>query len=61
MKNISDTSTINFQRAKQLLDHATEVSEYRKTLPVILAMEIRLDADQTADLLGTGHWTAFLS
>lgn len=47
------------QRAKQLRDQATTIVAYRKALSVILAAEHGLDADQTADLLGTSRRTVF--
>ena len=46
------------QRAKQLRDQATTVAEYRTALSVILGA-IGLDADQTADVLGTSRRTVF--
>ena len=49
----------DIQRAKQLRDQATTVTEYRKALSLILAGEFFLDADQTADLLGTSRRTVF--
>jgi len=49
----------DIQRAKQLRDQATTVAGYRKALSVILSVELRLDADQTADLLGTSRRTVF--
>jgi len=47
------------QRAKQLRDQATTVAEYRKALSVILPAELSIDADLTADLLGTSRRTVF--
>ncbi len=47
------------QQAKQLRDRATTIAEYRKALSVILAAEVGLDADQTADVLGTSRRTVF--
>ena len=47
------------QKAKQLRDQATIVSEYRKALTVILVAEYGLDADQTADALGISRRTVF--
>ena len=47
------------QRARQLRDQATVVSEYRKALSVILIGECGLDADRVADLLGTSRRTIF--
>jgi hypothetical protein len=47
------------QRAKQLRDQATTVAEYRKALSVILPVELSIDADQTAELLGTSRRTVF--
>jgi len=46
------------QRAKQLRDQATTVAEYRTALSVIMGA-IGLDADQTADVLGTSRRTVF--
>jgi transposase len=47
------------QKAKQLRDKATTVSEYRKALSVILVAEYGFDADRTADALGTSRRTVF--
>jgi hypothetical protein len=47
------------QRAKQLRDQATTVAEYRKALSVILPAEFSIDADLTAELLGTSRRTVF--
>ena len=47
------------QRAKQLRAQATTVAEYRKALSVILPAELSLDADRTAELLGTSRRTVF--
>lgn len=52
-------SSEEIQQAKQLRDRATTISEYRKALSVILAAEVGLDADQTADVLGTSRRTVF--
>jgi len=47
------------QRAKHLRDQATTIAEYRKALSVILAADYGLDADRTAELLGTSRRTVF--
>ena len=47
------------QRAKQLRDQATTVSEYRKALSVILVSEYGFDADRSAELLGISRRTVF--
>ena len=52
-------SAEDIQRAKQLRDQATTVAEYRKALCVILPAELSIDADQTAELLGTSRRTVF--
>jgi hypothetical protein len=52
-------SSEDIQRAKQLRDQATTVADYRKALSLILVAELSLDADQTADLLGTSRRTVF--
>jgi hypothetical protein len=49
----------DIQRAKQLRDQAATIAEYRKALSVILAVEHGLDADRTAELLGTSRRTVF--
>jgi len=49
----------DLQRAKQVRDHATTVAEYRRALSVILAAELGLDGDQTAEVLGTSRRTVF--
>ena len=52
-------SSEDIQRAKQLRDQATTIADYRKALSVILVAELSLDAEQTADLLGTSRRTVF--
>ena len=52
-------SNEDIQRARQLRDKATTVAEYRKALSVILPAELSIDADQTAELLGTSRRTVF--
>ena len=47
------------QRAKQLRDKATTVTDYRKALSVILVAGYGFDADRTADVLGTSRRTIF--
>jgi transposase len=47
------------QKAKQLRDKATTVSEYRKALSVILVAEYGFDADRAADALGISRRTIF--
>jgi transposase len=47
------------QRAKQLRDQATTVTDYRKALSVILVAEYGFDADRAADMLGTSRRTIF--
>lgn len=47
------------QRAKQLRDQATTIASYRKALSVILTAEYGLDANKTAELLGTSRRTVF--
>lgn len=49
----------DIQRAKQLRDQAKTVADYRKALSVLLTVELGLDADQTAELLGTSRRTVF--
>ena len=49
----------DIQKAKQLRDQAATISEYRKALSVILVAEYGLDADRTADVLGTSRRTVF--
>jgi len=52
-------SSENIQRAQQLRDQATTITDYRKAISVILVAELSLDADQIADLLGTSRRTVF--
>ena len=47
------------QKAKQLREQATTISEYRKALSVILLAEYGLDADRTAEALGTSRRTVY--
>ena len=47
------------QRAMQLRDQAITVAEYRTALSVILRDVVGLDADQTAEVLGTSRRTIF--
>jgi len=49
----------DIQRAKQLRDQATTVAEYRKALSIIIPAELGIDADLTAELLGTSRRTVF--
>ena len=49
----------DIQRAKQLRDQATTIAAYRKALSVILPAEFSIDAEQTAELLGTSRRTVF--
>jgi hypothetical protein len=51
--------TEDIQKAKQLRDQASTIAEYRKALSVILSAELNLDAEQTANLLGTSRRTIF--
>ena len=46
-------------QAKHLRDNAKTVADFRKALSVILAVELGLDADQAADILGTSRRTVF--
>jgi transposase len=46
-------------QAKQLRDHATTIADYRKGLSVLLAVQFGLDAEQTAEVLGTSRRTIF--
>lgn len=59
MARHSSTVTEDVQRAKQLRDQATTITEYRKALSVILVGEYGLDADRAAELLGTSRRTIF--
>lgn len=52
-------SAEEIQRAEQLRDEATTVAEYRTALSVILRKIVGLDADQTAEVLGTSRRTVF--
>ena len=52
-------SEVEVQRAKQLRDQAKTVTDFRKALSVVLVAELGLNADQTADLLGTSRRTIF--
>lgn len=46
-------------QAKQPRDTAKSIADFRKALSVILAAELGLDADRTADILGTSRRTVF--
>ena len=59
MARQSQISFDEIQRAKQLRDQATTIAEYRKALSVILPAELSIDADLTAELLGTSRRTVF--
>ena len=52
-------SAEEIQRAMQLRDQAASVAEYRTALSVILRDVVGLDADQTAEVLGTSRRTIF--
>ena len=47
------------QKAKQLRDQATTVTEYRKALAVILIAEHGFDANRTAEAMGASRRTIF--
>lgn len=47
------------QQAKQLREQATTIKEYRRALSVLLAAQLGLDADQTAEVLGASRRTVF--
>lgn len=59
MARKTDISPDEIQKAKQLRDHATSISDYRKALSVILIAEHGFDADQAAEALGTSRRTVF--
>ncbi len=59
MARQTQISIEEIQRAKQLRDQATTTAEYRNALSVILAADHGLDADRTAELLGTSRRTVF--
>ncbi len=59
MARRNQISIEELQRAKQLRDIAMTVAEYRKALAVILPAELSIDADLTAELLGTSRRTVF--
>jgi hypothetical protein len=59
MARQTQISIEEIQRAKQLRDQATTIAEYRKALSVILVADHGLDADRTAELLGTSRRTVF--
>jgi len=52
-------SNDKIQQAKQLREQATTIAEYRKALSVLLVAQFGLDADQTAEVLGTSRRTVF--
>jgi transposase len=47
------------QRARQLRDQATTISDYRKALSVILVAEHGLNSEKTAEILGASRRTVF--
>jgi hypothetical protein len=49
----------DIQRAKQLRDQTTTIAEYRNALSVILPAELSINAEKTAELLGTSRRTVF--
>ena len=52
-------STEEIKKAEYLRDHATTLIEYRTALSVILRAVTGLDADHTAEILGTSRRTVF--
>ena len=52
-------SNEEIQRAKQLRDRASSITDYRKALSVILIAEFGVTADHAADILGTSRRTIF--
>jgi hypothetical protein len=52
-------SAEEIQRAKQLRDQATTVTEYIRALSVLLRDVVGLDADLTAEVLGMSRSTVF--
>jgi hypothetical protein len=54
--HISDEA---IQQAKQLREQATTIKEYRRALSVLLVAQLGLDADQTAEVLGSSRRTVF--
>jgi transposase len=46
-------------QAKHLRDNARTITDFRKALSVILAVELGLDADQASDILGISRRTIF--
>ena len=59
MARKTQISEEEISRAKQLRDAAKSIADFRKALSVILAAELDLDADRTADILGTSRRTVF--
>lgn len=47
------------QQARLLREQATTIAEYRKALSVLLTAQLGLDAEQTAEVLGTSRRTIF--
>ena len=47
------------QQARNQRDHATTVAEFRNALAVMLMAKLGLDAEMTAELLGTSRRTVF--
>lgn len=53
------SSDEEIQRARQLRDQATTISDYRKALSVILVAEHGLNSEKTAEILGASRRTVF--
>ncbi|KKO19824.1 MAG: hypothetical protein DCC43_07780 [Candidatus Brocadia sp.] len=59
MARITHTTEGEIRQARKLRDEAITAAELRKALSVLLMTEIGLDAEKTAEVLGTSRRTVF--
>ncbi len=59
MARIAHISKEEIRQARKLREEATTAAELRKALSVLLMAEIGLDAEKTAEVLGTSRRTIF--
>ena len=52
-------SAVEIQKARQLRDQSSTISEYRKALSALMVAELGLDADGAAEIIGVSRRTIF--
>ncbi len=61
MSKQSNIGKEEIERAKQMRDQSTSITQYRKALSVILMSQLGLTADLVSELLGVSRRTVFRS